>query len=846
MTQQDMESVFTNRIESKTNFVASTLDEVWSTKLYSDVDIYCSGGQIVKAHKLLLASSSSNLQMILRNDDDSLCTTLIMPDVDSKVLESFFDKVCHGCKDEVAHVPEMLEYLRFTGSPVQCTKSLVVVHEEVEEEKHEHFLFNNIKSEPELILDDEPDFDFDDDEEDVEEDEDEEEMMLKPPKKKKKMEKKKQKIWQHFEQLDKKYSECKSCGLVVKTDKGTITGMTSHLRSAHPDLSVTIKSTSSSISTVGKKKTKRSHVWKFFTESSDNKESAVCNSCHGDIKTENSNTTGMINHLRCIHPELHRELKKLMSSGISAVCVEKDPSVTKETKSSPVWQFYDPIDSSHAKCSECGTMLRTFAGSTSGLLRHLRRVHPEAYTTCMKSNNKNEDFESSEEFKNMLQELNDQEDQDNLMWKFFTAKDGKECATCNECHVEVYTVHDKQVASLEEHLRASHTDLLEQYESECKAKVTLELSKGRSLSMKKRKYGSRVVTSAIWSFFKKTASESTNQCLTCLVEIDCSSKNATAMIKHLEAEHADKHALFIKQSGIGAKGLKKSSSAIWAYFDKTTPGQPNLCKACGKEINSQQSNTTNMIRHLEHNHKELFQEFSCLKAIKVDDDKMEEELLVLQQKKKRGPKPKIGSSNPKDDDPVSRTCPDCGKEYSCRPAMLFHFKCVHSGVRPYKCEECGMTFARVDSWKSHTHSKVRSFLCSMCGKTFARRNIRDTHERAHLNDRRYPCSFCGKKFMTNQQRTNHERTHTGEKPFQCTDCGRQFAQQHQLTTHTRIHTGEKPYSCKHCGQKFRHLSSRNNHKCEGKVAAARWTTENEAAQRQADIIQEIIVPQPIP
>ena len=162
-------------------------------------------------------------------------------------------------------------------------------------------------------------------------------------------------------------------------------------------------------------------------------------------------------------------------------------------------------------------------------------------------------------------------------------------------------------------------------------------------------------------------------------------------------------------------------------------------------------------------------------------------------------------------------CEVCGKVYAKRKGLLVHMEAVHSGKRPYVCQECGVSFARKESFQRHTHEEVRQFLCSVCGKTFARRHIRDIHERAHYGDKRYPCSYCNKKFVTNQKKTIHERIHTGEKPFECLQCGRKFVQKHQLQTHSRIHTGDRPYRCDLCGQNFRHLSTKAKHNCTGKL-----------------------------
>ena len=424
-------------------------------------------------------------------------------------------------------------------------------------------------------------------------------------------------------------------------------------------------------------------------------------------------------------------------------------------KKAAIWNCYSVEDKNKAKCKECGVKVRAEAGSVSGLTRHLKHAHPE-----------------------VLKSL-------------------------NKAQVDSKDTLDMEAEDLPVKLEEKEED--EEPEELAPTKV----------SDVKFMEPVPVIPNPIWNYFFVQSDKAT--CQTCQTELTTNKDGSpSVLVGHLKT-HPESFQKYIQEvNAISLDpnrnvGKRVKKSAIWNFFHKIDK-ENTQCMTCDKQMTSKQQTTTNMIRHLQNKHKETFLDFMELSG----HDRASVKLKRLKEtpKKKRGPKRSYDQS-----DMSHRTCPECLKVYSCRPAMLYHKKVVHSGVRPFKCEECGMTFARVDSYRLHSHNSERTFLCSVCGKTFARKNIRDVHERAHHGDRRHPCSFCDKKFMTNQQKSNHERVHTGERPYQCTDCGRQFAQQHQLTTHTRIHTGLKPYNCDYCSQMFRHLSSRNNHKCEGKTAA---------------------------
>ena len=81
------------------------------------------------------------------------------------------------------------------------------------------------------------------------------------------------------------------------------------------------------------------------------------------------------------------------------------------------------------------------------------------------------------------------------------------------------------------------------------------------------------------------------------------------------------------------------------------------------------------------------------------------------------------------DDPASKQCPDCGKEFTFRKNMLKHHRSYHQeGVR-YPCSQCDDKATRSNHLKRHIESEHKGirYLCNHCQYSSGRKDTLQSH-----------------------------------------------------------------------------------------------------------------------
>ena len=294
-------------------------------------------------------------------------------------------------------------------------------------------------------------------------------------------------------------------------------------------------------------------LWQYFMTKDDN--TVICNTCLVEIRTpvKHGSTSNLIRHLKNRHRDMydefrnHKGIARLepdlegagalrgnsgfsfpeggdrkgvvdMDYGEGTGSSQKSKTSTdlRTRKTSILWNYFKPKDGSTVTCNTCNLEIRTAKnhGSTSNLIRHLKKRHYEVY----------EDFRAGKEIIKLEPdpepeftprtnagashedggEGKDEADPDyapgngslnnskntspfpkkkfSALWKYFTRRDAG-TVVCNECKAEIkMPLKHGTTSNPIRHLKGLHMELYEEFKSS-KGSFTAEEEEGAGIDM---------------------------------------------------------------------------------------------------------------------------------------------------------------------------------------------------------------------------------------------------------------------------------------------------------------------------------------------------------------------------
>ncbi|XP_028176722.1 zinc finger protein 492-like isoform X2 [Ostrinia furnacalis] len=133
-------------------------------------------------------------------------------------------------------------------------------------------------------------------------------------------------------------------------------------------------------------------------------------------------------------------------------------------------------------------------------------------------------------------------------------------------------------------------------------------------------------------------------------------------------------------------------------------------------------------------------------------------------------------------------CDHCGSTYTKKPSLRIHIIQKHLNVLPYVCETCGKRTSTISHLRSHelVHKLQRRLFVCHCGAKMRTELGFHLHQRIHSGEKPYECEECGDRFLSASRRSDHiKRRHrsTKDMPHGCEECSARFVRPFELKKH---------------------------------------------------------------